>query len=251
MVFAPYIAPYDPMAQDLLNRRQPPSLEHLMGTDHLGRDVFSRVLYGARPPMLVGALAVVLAVTIGSIAGMLAGYKGGWVDSLLSRAADVQMSIPALILALLILALFGSSITNVIIVIALEFWPMHFRVVRTKVQGMRNMAYINIAELFGMSDAKILFRHVAPSVIPLLYVTASYNFVGAVLAEVGLSFLGLGMPPGTPDWGVMISEGQTYLATTWWAVFGPGIPLVLLLWSVQNLGDWGAQYAHKGGDIVE
>lgn len=236
-LLAPFM-PADPYRQDLMAMLLPPSLEYPMGTDMLGRDVAARVLWGGIPPLFVAFSATVLAVTIGLSFGLIAGYRQGWLDSLLCRLADIQMSIPGLVLALLILVLFGSSITNLIIVIALESWTMHFRVVRSQAQSTRHLAFVEAASLAGLKGPAIVIRHILPATLPLLAVTATANFSQALLMEAALSFLGIGIQPPTADWGMMVSEGQSQLLGAWWIAIFPGIALFLVMWSAQVIGDW-------------
>ncbi|MAC80068.1 MAG: peptide ABC transporter permease [Rhodobacteraceae bacterium] len=237
VIGAPLVAPYDPYAQDLMHMLEGPSAAHPFGTDILGRDVLSRVIWGGWPPLVVGVGSVIIATAFGTLCGIVAGFRGGVFDSVVSRIADIQMSIPGLVLALLVLALFGSAITNLIFIIAIESWPLHFRVVRSHVRSVRGLAYVEAAALAGQGAAKILRRHVLPSTMPLLAVTATVNFSTAVLAEAGLSFLGLGIQPPTADWGMMVSEGQTQLGAAWWMSVFPGLALLVVLLCAQTIGD--------------
>jgi peptide/nickel transport system permease protein len=238
----------DPLKQDLMGMLQPPSAQHAFGTDLLGRDVLARVVWGGIPPLFVGFAATIIAVLLGLGLGLAAGYRQGFTDALLSRLADVQMSIPGLVLALLILVLFGPSITNLIVVIALESWTMHFRVVRSQVMAVRNLAYVEAARLAGISEVRIAFKHVLPSALPVLAVTGTANFSHALLMEAALSFLGIGVQPPTPDWGVMVSEGQAQLANAWWIAMFPGAALVAVMWCAQVVGDWLAdKFSVRGG----
>lgn len=228
----------DPYGQDLVRMLVGPSRENPFGTDLLGRDIFARVIWGGGPPLLVGFSAVLAAMLVGVTVGLWAGFRQGLVDAFFSRLADIQLSIPGLILALLILVLLGSSIFNLIIVIALESWPLHFRVVRSHVMAVRNLSFIEAARLAGVSERQIILRHIAPGAIPLLAVTGTANFSQAVLAEAGLSFLGIGVQPPTPDWGMMVAEGQSQLGAAWWVSIFPGAALVIVLLCAQIIGDW-------------
>jgi peptide/nickel transport system permease protein len=243
---APLIAPYDPNAQDLVNLLQPPSADHWFGTDLLGRDVLSRVIWGGWPPLTVGLCSMLIALIAGTAAGVVAGFRQGPLDSTIGRIADIQMSIPGLVLALLVLALFGSAVTNLIFIIAIESWPLHFRVVRAHVRSVRGHAYVEAARLAGQSLPRILTRHVLPSTVPLLAVTATVNFSHAVLAEAGLSFLGIGIQPPTADWGMMVAEGQTQLAAAWWISVFPGLALLVVLLAAQLIGDGLSRRASVG-----
>lgn len=238
-VLAPILMPGDPLRQDLAKFMLPPFSDpaHLLGTDFLGRDILTRIVYGARPPLLIGLMSVAVALLIGVPLGLISGLKDGFLDNVIGRISDIQMSIPGIVMALLILALLGKSLVLLSIVIALESWPLHYRVVRSYVQSARNNGYIEAARLSGLTNFRIVIRHFLPGVMPLLAVTATANFAIAVLAEAALSFLGMGVPPPTPDWGVMVSEGQTQLADAWWISIMPGIALSLLLLSMQVIGN--------------
>lgn len=238
-VFAPYVAPHDPLEQDLMNILQPPfaTAAHPLGTDFLGRDILSRIIYGAQPPLLVGAFSVLLALVIGVPLGILSGWRDGWVDTAVGRLADIQMSIPGLVLALLVLAMLGKYLFLVVLIIALESWPLHYRVVRAYVQTVRGNGYIEAAKLAGVGPVGITVRHLLPGVVPLLAVTATANVATAVLAEAALSYLGMGVVPPTPDWGSMVAEGQTQLSGAWWISVMPGLALIALLLSVQLIGN--------------
>lgn len=238
-VGAPLLAPDSPYTQNLHEIGLPPSWSsgHLLGTDALGRDVLSRVLYGGRPPVLIGVGSVLVALILGVGLGLIAGYRGGWWDSFLGRLADMQLSIPGIILAIFILAFLGTGLRNVVIVIALESWPVHYRVTRTVTISTRNRAYVEAARIAGLGRLAVLRRHILPSVLPSLAVTSTANFVTAVLTEASLSFLGLGIQPPTPDWGYMISDGRTLIVSAWWISIFPGIALFILLFSAQVLGD--------------
>lgn len=239
----------DPYRQDLMRMLQAPDAQHPFGTDLLGRDVLARVVWGGGPPLFVGFAAVLVAMVLGVLAGLVAGYRRGIVDSVLSRLADIQMSIPGLVLALLVLVLLGSSITNLVIVIALESWPLHFRVVRSHVMAVRNLSFVEAARLAGIREHQIIRRHIAPSALPLLAVTATANFSQAVLAEAGLSFLGIGIQPPTPDWGMMVAEGQSQLGAAWWISIFPGLALLVVLWCAQIIGDWLADRFSVRGQV--
>ena len=240
----------DPYKQNLVAMLMPPSLQHPFGTDLLGRDMLARVVWGGIPPLFVGFAATIIAVLLGLGLGLAAGYRQGLTDAVLSRLADVQMSIPGLVLALLILVLFGASITNLIVVIALESWTMHFRVVRSQVMSVRNLAYVEAARLAGISEMAIALKHVLPSALPILAVTGTANFSHALLMEAALSFLGIGVQPPTPDWGVMVSEGQSQLANAWWIAMFPGAALVAVMWCAQVVGDWLADRLSVRGEAA-
>lgn len=236
-VLAPVIAPYDPLQQDLLAMLQAPSSAHWLGTDALGRDVLSRALHGGRPPLLIATVSVALGAIVGVVLGLVSGYAGGAVDAVLGRVADIQLSIPGLVLSLIVLALFGTSIENVVLVLVLQSWTLYYRVVRPRAMSIRRAAFIESALLSRLGGVRILWRHVLPNVSSALVITMTLNFTGVVLAESSLSFLGMGIQPPTPSWGVMIGEGQSYLASAWWVTLGPGVFIVALILSLQIVGD--------------
>lgn len=238
-VLAPWIAPFDPNKSDLMALMSPPSLStgHWLGTDDLGRDIFSRILYGAQPVMLVGAIATALSLVLGATLGMAAGAGHAWLDQFLSRLADVQMTIPGLVLALLALSLFGTKLENLILILAIEAWPLHFRVARGYMQNVRTQGYMEAAWLAGVPGWRAIWRHAVPGLIPLLSVTASISAAGIIMTEAGLSFIGLGVQPPTADWGLMISQGKVQLGSAWWLSIMPAIALGVLLVGVQFLGD--------------
>ncbi|MHA6689605.1 ABC transporter permease [Devosia sp. A449] len=238
-VLAPWIAPFEPNKSDLMALMSPPSLStgHWLGTDDLGRDIFSRILYGAQPVMLVGAIATALSLVLGATLGMAAGAGHAWLDQFLSRLADVQMTIPGLVLALLALSLFGTKLENLILILAIEAWPLHFRVARGYMQNVRTQGYMEAAWLAGVPGWRAIWRHAVPGLIPLLSVTASISAAGIIMTEAGLSFIGLGVQPPTADWGLMISQGKVQLGSAWWLSIMPAIALGVLLVGVQFLGD--------------
>lgn len=238
-LFAPWIAPFDPNQSDLMSLMAPPSLSsgHLLGTDDLGRDILSRVLYGARPVMIVAICATVISVLLGTFLGVIAGYAGRLADQILARLADVQLTIPGLVLALLAMSLFGPRLENLIIVLAIESWPLHFRVTRSYMQNARTQAYMEAAWLAGVPTWLSIWRHVVPGLIPLLSVTCTISVAFIVMTEAGLSFIGLGVQPPTADWGLMISQGKSQLGAAWWLSIIPALALVILLVGVQMLGD--------------
>jgi peptide/nickel transport system permease protein len=238
-LFAPWIAPYNPNQSNLMSMMAPPSLTsgHLLGTDDLGRDILSRVVYGARPVMIVATSATLIAVLLGALLGMVAGYAGRVVDQILARLADVQLTIPGLVLALLAMSLFGPRLENLIVVLAIESWPLHFRVTRSYMQNARTQAYMEAAWLAGVPTWLSIWRHVVPGLIPLLSVTCTISAAFIVMIEAGLSFIGLGVQPPTADWGLMISQGKSQLGAAWWLSMIPALALVILLVGVQMLGD--------------
>ncbi|MFF0227138.1 ABC transporter permease [Streptomyces sp. NPDC004629] len=242
-VFAPLLAPDDPNAQDLLARLKPPawqhggSAAHLLGTDQLGRDMFSRVVYGTRVSLLVGAGAALLAGVIGTVVGLAAGYFGGWPDRVLMRLADVQLAFPSILLALAIVGFFGSGLWYVILVLGITGWVSYARVVRSEVMSLRSRDFVTEARAIGVTDVAIMRRHLLPNVMAPLATIGTLHVAAAIVAEASLSYLGLGVPKETVTWGSMLADGQLYLGTSWWVAVFPGIALMLTSLAVNITGD--------------
>ena len=241
---APLIAPADPIRQSLRGRLSAPTLEgadgkaHLLGTDHLGRDVFSRVVYGARVSLLVGFSAVVVGGLLGSALGLLAGFRGGWTDSVIMTLADAQLAFPFILLAIGIIAVLGPSFPTLIAVIGLSGWVTYARVLRSQVMVLRSREFVDAIQALGGSVARVIARHVLPNVLSSLVVIATLELARAIVLEATLSFLGLGVQPPTPSWGGMVYEGREYLDTAWWISTAPGIVLMLTSIVVSRTGDW-------------
>jgi peptide/nickel transport system permease protein len=242
-LFAPLIAPYDPNAQDLLLRLKSPSFQdrgngvHLLGTDQLGRDMLSRVIYGTRVSLLVGVGAALLASVIGTVVGLVSGYFGGWPDRILMRLADVQLAFPSLLLALAIVGFVGSGLWVVILVLGFTGWVSYARVVRSEVMSLRSRDFITEARAIGVTDPTILRRHLLPNVLAPLATIGTLQVAAAIVAEASLSYLGLGVPKETVTWGSMLSDGQLYLGTSWWVAVFPGIALMLTSLAINITGD--------------
>ena len=242
-VFAPLLAPDDPNAQDLLMRLKPPAWQHggsgahLLGTDQLGRDMLSRVIYGTRVSLLVGAGAALLAGVIGTVIGLAAGYFGGWPDRVLMRLADVQLAFPSILLALAIVGFFGSGLWYVILVLGITGWVSYARVVRSEVMSLRSRDFVTEARAIGVTDVAIMRRHLLPNVMAPLATIGTLHVAAAIVAEASLSYLGLGVPKETVTWGSMLADGQLYLGTSWWVAVFPGIALMLTSLAVNITGD--------------
>jgi peptide/nickel transport system permease protein len=236
---ADVLAPSGPATQSLRDRLQAPLIGgHLLGTDNLGRDVLSRVIYGARISLLIGVAAAALAGSLGVILGLLAGYAGGWLDALLSRIADVQQAIPFLILAIAVAVILGPSLINVTLVLAITTWVNYFRVVRSEVLVTRESVFVDAARLVGARNHRIVLRHVLPNVSASIVVIGSVMVANMIIFEASLSFLGLGVPPPTPTWGRMVFEGVQYVDSAWWLAFFPGLAIVLTVLAINLVGDW-------------
>ena len=241
---APALAPADPIRNDLLARLAPPmwmeggSARHPLGTDTLGRDVVSRLLYGARVSLLVGFAAVLVAGVVGVALGLVAGYYGGRLDDLLMRVGDVQLAFPVLVLAIAVLSVLGASLGNVIIVLGLTGWVTYARITRAETLSLRHRDFVEGARALGARDAAILWRHILPNVLPPITVVAIFSVARTIIAEASLSFLGLGIPPPAPSWGAMLDEGRNYLTTGWWLALFPGLAILALVLGINLVGDW-------------
>jgi peptide/nickel transport system permease protein len=241
-LFAPLIAPYDPNAQNLLARIKPPDtvsrhFHYLLGSDELGRDLLSRMIYGARVSLLVAFLSVMLSGTIGAGLGMIAGYKRGWIEIIVMRVVDIFLSVPPILLAIIIVAVLGPGLLNLVLVLALTRWPRYARVAYGQTLSIANMPYVKLARFMGAGMWWNLWRHVLPNIIGPLTVVATLEFGLMVLFEAGLSFLGLGVRPPTASWGAMLSTGRNYVANAWWIATFPGMALFVLVLCVNLLGD--------------
>ena len=241
-ICAPLLAPYDPNAQNLVGRLKPPgtvsrSFYYWLGSDELGRDLLSRIIYGTRVSLLVAVLSVLLSGAFGTALGLIAGYRRGWVETAVMRIADVFLSIPAVLLAIITVAVLGPSLVNVVLVLALTRWPRYARVAHAQTLATTGMAYVENAVLSGGGNARILFRHILPNIAGTLIVVATLEFGLMVLFEAGLSFLGLGVQPPTASWGSMLSTGRNYVATAWWVATLPGLCLFALVLTVNLTGD--------------
>ncbi len=236
-VAAPFIAPYEPEAQRIADRLKPPSADHWMGTDALGRDIFSRALYAAQISIPIGIFAMVVALVVGVCIGLLSGYYGGWIDNILMRLTDMLLSFPIFFLLLTITALFGRTIPVLILMLGLTSWGVNARVVRAQVLSLKEKEFVEAARSLGASPGRIIMRHIFPNIVPILIVDATLRVALVILIEGGLSFLGVGVQPPTPSWGNMISDGGALLRRAWWVSVFPGIFLFLCTISFNLVGD--------------
>ncbi|MGH2374094.1 MAG: ABC transporter permease [bacterium] len=242
-VGAPLATPHSPAALNIANRLVPPawspggSTRHLLGTDHLGRDVLSRLAYGARISLLVGLSAVAISGLVGISLGLIAGYYRGWLDDVIMRLADFELAFPFILLAIAILAVLGPGLEKVILVLGLTGWAQYCRLTRAQVLGLRETEFVEAARTIGASTSRILLRHVLPNALAPVIVIASFSVASVIIAEASLSFLGLGIPPAVPSWGGMLSEGRAYIERAWWLVTFPGLALMLTVLSINILGD--------------
>lgn len=234
---APLLTPYDPLKISPAEALQSPNLAHVMGTDQLGRDVLARTLYGGRVSLRVGIIAVFIGALVGIVLGMLAGFYGGWLDSSFSWASDVLLAFPGILLALVIVAILGPGLTNVMIAVGISFIPSFMRVTRGAVLSARDLEYVEAAHALGNTEYAIMRRHILPNVTRPLLVLASLGVGTAILAGAALSFLGLGVQPPAPEWGAMLSAGQNFVRQGWWISLFPGLGIFLTVLAVNLIGD--------------
>ncbi len=235
--FAPWLAPQSPIAQDLAQRLQPPSAAHWLGTDELGRDIYARIVWGSRITLTIVALVAIIVGPVGLLVGTLAGYAGGWADTVLMRVTDVFLAFPRLILALAFVAALGPGINNAIIAIAITAWPPYARLARAETLTVRRTDFIAAARMLGASPLRIVLVHIAPLCTSSLVVRLTLDMSGIILTAAGLGFLGLGAQPPAPEWGAMISTGRQYVLDSWWVATMPGLAIVLVSLGFNLLGD--------------
>ncbi|OLC38784.1 MAG: peptide ABC transporter permease [Candidatus Rokubacteria bacterium 13_1_40CM_4_69_5] len=243
-VFAAYLAPQSPTDGDITQKLIPPvwmergDWEHPLGTDRFGRDVLSRIIYGSRISLLVSLIAIGVAGTVGTTLGLISGYRGGLTDAVLMRLTDVGLSLPTILIAVVLVAVSEPSLRNVILVIALLLWPRFARQMRGETLAIKEQDFVALAVVAGRSSAWIIRRHIFPNVVPTLLVISTLQVGYVILLEGTLSFLGVGVPPPSPAWGLMIADGRGFLATAWWISFFPGMAMLLTVLAVNLLGDW-------------
>jgi peptide/nickel transport system permease protein len=241
---APVLAPHDPLDQDVARRLLPPvwlaggGHEHLLGTDQLGRDILSRIIYGSRISLLIGLLSVVLSLPIGVGLGLLAGYFTGRLDDITMRIADVQLAFPFILLAITIAGVLGPSPRNVILILAVGGWVVYARLARGQALSLREKEFIEAARSLGGGSIRILFRHMLPNVVSPIIVVGTFGVAQMILLESSLSFLGLGVQPPTPSWGGMLNDGRPYITVAWWLTTFPGAAIMLTVLGINFVGDW-------------
>jgi peptide/nickel transport system permease protein len=242
-VAAPLLSPFDPVEQDIGERLKPPGgrdqagRTHLLGTDHLGRDILARIVYGARPALLVGFAAVAISGVLGMMAGLLAGYFGGHVDDVLMRLADIQLAFPFILLAIAVIGVLGPSLTTIICVIGVSSWVVYARIVRGAVLSLREREFVQAAQALGGGDGRILVRHILPNVLTPWLVVATLDMARVIVIESALSFLGLGVQPPAPTWGGMLADGRVYISTAWWLATFPGLAILVTVLGINLFGD--------------
>lgn len=236
-IFAPLITRYDPIVIDPPSRTLPPSRDHWMGTDAFGRDIYTRVVYGARVSLPVGLVAVGIAASFGAILGLISGYYGRWADGIIMRFIDIMLAFPNIMLALVIVAILGPSIRNVMIAVGIGEIPRYTRLIRGQVLSARELLYVEAAKVVGVPTTKIMFRHILPNVVSPVVVLATLSVGSAILAAAGLSFLGLGAQPPRPEWGSMLADGRNFLRSHWWVATMPGVAIAITVLSINMFGD--------------
>jgi peptide/nickel transport system permease protein len=242
-LLAPVLAPVDPLAQDIAQRLKPPGWigpegrTHWLGTDHLGRDILGRILYGARIALVVGLAAVAIAGVLGLVIGLVSGYFGGWIDDLFMRLADVQLAFPFILLALAVIGVLGPSLRNIIVVVGVSGWVVYARIVRGEVLSLREREFVLAARAVGSPTARVLVRHLVPNAFTPWLVIATLDMARVIIVESALSFLGLGIPPPTPTWGGMLADGRVYMSTAWWLATFPGLAILVTVLGINLLGD--------------
>jgi len=243
-IFAPWISPYDPYDQDLTQRLKPPLSANLngghywLGTDQVGRDVLSRLIHGSRISLLVGMTVVPMSLVLGSTLGLISGYRGGITDEIIMRLVDIQMAIPFTVLALAVLAVFGPSLVNLILVLGITGWVNYAKLIRGEVLSVRKREFISSAQAIGCSHLRIIIRHILPNVGSVLIVWSTLAFPRVIMSEAGLSFLGLGIQPPAPSWGGMLSNGRDFVWTAWWLSVFSGLAISVTVLGSNLLGDW-------------
>lgn len=240
-IFAPLIAPFDPNAQDVARRLRPPfqaGSPFLLGTDHVGRDVLSRIIFGTRIALLVGLVSVALAGAVGVLLGLVSGYYGGLADDLIGWLSNVILAFPFILLAIAVVAALGPGLRNLILTLSAVSWVVYARVVRAETLAQRSREYVQAARSLGAGDGRLLFRHILPNTLTPVIVIATFEVARMIISEASLSFLGLGVPPDVPSWGSMLADGRQYLATAWWIATFPGIGIMLTVLAINQVGDW-------------
>ncbi|MBC8587441.1 ABC transporter permease [Paratissierella segnis] len=243
-IFAPLLAPYGPNEVNTSKRFIPPIFaekgtnEHILGTDEMGRDVLTRIIYGSRISLIVGIMAVVVSLILGTTLGLLAGYYGGWVDSIIMRIVDVMLSFPFIFMALVLMAVLGSGLTNVIVVIGITGWVPYARTVRAQTLSLKEREFITASDTIGCNDMRIILKHILPNIIDSAIILGTLEMSSAILSEASLTFLGMGIPPSMATWGSMVASGREYIYTAWWITALPGLAIFLVCLAINFVGDW-------------
>ena len=242
-ITADWLAPHDPVHGSVKDRRQPPvffggTWKYPLGTDRIGRDILSRIMYGARVSLSISLVGIFVGGIIGASLGMLAGYFGGWIDTIIMRLVDISLALPAILLALVLAAATGPSFQTIIVVVAFVLWALYARQVRGEVLSIRERDFVARARVAGASQLRVMVRHILPNVTNTIIVLATLQVGSVIILEAALSFLGLGIPRPTPAWGIMVADGRQLIVSAWWISFFPGLAITLTVFSLNLLGDW-------------
>ena len=242
-ITADWLAPHDPVHGSVKDRRQPPvffggTWKYPLGTDRIGRDILSRIMYGARVSLFISLVGIFVGGIIGAALGMLAGYFGGWIDTVIMRLVDISLALPAILLALVLAAATGPSFQTIIVVVAFVLWALYARQVRGEVLSIRERDFVARARVAGASQLRVMVRHILPNVTNTIIVLATLQVGSVIILEAALSFLGLGIPRPTPAWGIMVADGRQLIVSAWWISFFPGLAITLTVFSLNLLGDW-------------
>jgi len=247
-ILAPLVSPHDPVQAEITQRLRPPvwtergTAENLLGTDQLGRDVLSRTIHGSRISLLVGITAVLISGSLGVFLGLISAFQGGRVDALIMRVADVQLAFPFILLAIAVVAVVGGGLLNVILILGVTGWVSYGRVVRSQVLSVKEKEYVEAARALGSRALVLVVRHILPNVMTPVIVLATFNVASYMVAEASLTFLGLGVQPAIPSWGIMLADGREYMRAGWWMAIFPGLALMLTVLSINLVGDWLREY---------
>jgi peptide/nickel transport system permease protein len=239
-VFAALLSPYDPTEVSILDSRMAPgaSLSHPLGTDTLGRDILSRLIYGARTAVFISLVALSAGAVVGTMLGLVAGYRGGWLDIVIMRTADAALGFPTILVAMIVVTILGAGIENIILAVVLTVWARFARMIRGDVLYIRELDFVTFAKIAGVSTPIVILRHIFPNTINTLMVVTSLLVGQVILLEASLSFLGLGLPPGAPAWGIMVSEGKDEILNVWWLSLFPGLAITIVVLAFNFFGDW-------------
>jgi peptide/nickel transport system permease protein len=238
--FAPLLTPHDPIEVSILDSRMAPgvSLSHPLGTDVLGRDILARLIYGARTALFISLVALSTGALVGTVLGLVAGYRGGWLDILIMRTADAALGFPTVLVAMMVVTILGAGIENIILAVVLTVWARFARMIRGDVLSIKELDFVIFAKIAGLSSPMIILRHIFPNTINTLMVVTSLLVGQVILLEASLSFLGLGLPPGAPAWGIMVSEGKDEILNVWWLSLFPGLAITIVVLAFNFFGDW-------------
>ena len=242
--FAPLLAPHDPERVRILDAKLPPgeNLSYPLGTDVLGRDMLSRLIYGARTSVFIALVALASGSLVGTVLGLISGYQGGWVDAVTMRACDAAMAFPTILLAMLLAVILGPGVQNIVVAVVITVWKMYARMIRGDVLSIKETEFVTLARVTGVSTPMILWRHVFPNTINTVAVITSLEVPGVILLEASLSFLGLGLPDGAPAWGIMVAEGRAVILDVWWLSLLPGLAITVVVLAFNFFGDWLRDY---------